>query len=64
MREFRSSEHVVQDERFMRPKEVPSLCGDATKAKESLGWSPTISFEQLVKRMVEAEVRELKQKTP
>ena len=57
------SQYVIQDERFMRPTEVPSLCGDASKAKQTLGWSPTMSFQNLVKRMVESEVRALKQNT-
>jgi len=49
-------EYIVQDDRFMRPTEVPSLCGDATKALQVLDWKPKMSFEQLVQRMVEAEV--------
>ena len=50
-------EYVVQDERFMRPTEVPSLCGDATKALDVLNWKPDMTFEQLVHRMVEAELQ-------
>ena len=56
------SEYVVQDERFMRPAEVPSLCGDTSKAKQTLDWTPTVSFVDLVNRMVSAEVDALKQK--
>ena len=48
---------VVKDQRFMRPAEVPSLCGDASKAKEYLAWSPTVSFRSLIERMVESELR-------
>jgi GDPmannose 4,6-dehydratase len=44
--------YVRQDERFMRPSEVDLLIGDATKARTKLGWSPDVTFEQLVKRMV------------
>lgn len=57
------SKYVVRDERFMRPAEVPSLCGDATKARQRLGWSPTVSFDELVTRMVHAEVQALKDNT-
>ena len=57
------SKYVIQDERFMRPAEVPSLCGDASKAKQVLGWSPTISFRNLVQRMVAFEVQVLRHKT-
>ena len=39
------------DERYFRPAEVESLLGDATKAKEKLGWEPTTSFKQLVEDM-------------
>jgi GDPmannose 4,6-dehydratase len=44
--------YVRQDERFMRPSEVDLLIGDATKARTKLGWTPEVTFEQLVKRMV------------
>ena len=43
---------VVQDPRFYRPAEVDVLCGDASKAREVLGWSPKIDFEEMVRRMV------------
>ena len=47
---------VVQvDQRYYRPTEVEQLLGDATKAKEKLGWSPKISLPELVKEMVEAD---------
>lgn len=52
-------EFVVQDPRFMRPAEVPSLCGDASRAREILGWTPTVSFESLVERMVESELNSI-----
>ncbi len=48
--------YVVQDERFMRPAEVDYLVGDATKAREVLGWEPTVSFEELVRMMVDADL--------
>ena len=44
--------YVEQDQRFMRPAEVDYLIGDASKAREKLGWRPTVPFEELVKIMV------------
>lgn len=41
---------------YFRPNEVPDLCGDYSKARENLGWSPQISFEQLVEEMVIADL--------
>jgi GDPmannose 4,6-dehydratase len=49
---------VVQDPRFLRPAEVDLLIGDATKAREKLGWRPTIDFEQLVTMMVDHDLAE------
>jgi len=43
----------------LRPTEVDLLCGDATKAKEVLGWEPKTSFEDLVKLMVDTDIKEL-----
>lgn len=51
---------VVIDPVYFRPTEVDTLLGDPTKAKEKLGWVPTISFEQLVKEMVHADLEEAK----
>lgn len=47
--------HLMIDERLFRPHEVPLLLGDATKAKEKLGWSPTVTFKELVKIMYEED---------
>jgi len=49
-------DHVVQDERFMRPAEVDLLIGDSTKAKEKLGWIPKTSFKELVTMMVDSDL--------
>ncbi|WP_137179339.1 GDP-mannose 4,6-dehydratase [Roseomonas sp. AR75] len=47
---------VTVDARFMRPAEVDVLHGDPAKAKAKLGWEPTISFEQMMAEMVEADI--------
>jgi len=49
-------EHVVVDERYLRPAEVDLLIGDASKARRDLGWEREVSFEQLVTMMVEADL--------
>jgi GDPmannose 4,6-dehydratase len=57
-------EHVETDPRYLRPTEVDELLGDATKARESLGWAPTVGFDELVRMMVEADLeRAAKEKT-
>jgi GDPmannose 4,6-dehydratase len=52
-------EHVVQDERFMRPAEVDLLIGDAGRAREALGWEPEVDFRGLVHMMVDADLERL-----
>lgn len=49
---------IAIDERYFRPTEVDTLLGDASKAKEVLGWSPKVGFKELVKIMIEAEFEE------
>ena len=51
---------VMIDERFIRPAEVDILIGDSSKAREKLGWSPQVNFQQLVKMMVDADLNLLK----
>jgi GDPmannose 4,6-dehydratase len=53
-------DYVVEDERFMRPAEVDLLIGDASKARRVLGWQPETSFEELVRMMVEADLRRVR----
>jgi GDPmannose 4,6-dehydratase len=48
--------HVVTDPKFVRPAEVDVLVGDARKAKEQLGWHPTVSFEDMIANMVDADL--------
>jgi len=52
--------YVVVDERFYRPADVNTLCGDPTKAREELGWEPKVSFEQLVHMMVDEDMKRVK----
>lgn len=49
-------DYVKQDPRFMRPAEVDQLIGDNSKAQRVLGWKPTVSFEELVVTMVDADL--------
>jgi GDPmannose 4,6-dehydratase len=49
-------DYVEIDSKLIRPAEVDFLCGDATKAREKLGWEPEVSFEELIKVMVEADL--------
>ncbi|MBX7164985.1 MAG: GDP-mannose 4,6-dehydratase [Pirellulales bacterium] len=51
---------VEIDPALLRPAEVNTLCGDATKAREQLGWSPQVSFPELVKMMVEADLERVR----
>jgi GDPmannose 4,6-dehydratase len=53
-------QYVVQDERFFRPAEVDLLVGDSSKARATLGWKPKVSFPELVKTMVDADLALLK----
>jgi GDPmannose 4,6-dehydratase len=54
-------EVIAIDPRFYRPAEVDRLCGDSTKARKELGWQPTISFRDMIKRMVAHDIKEAKQ---
>ncbi len=53
--------YVVVDPALYRPADVDLLVGDATKARTKLGWAPSVSFEQLVKIMVDADLELVKQ---
>ena len=52
--------YVYVDEAFLRPADVDLLIGDATKAKQKLGWQPSITFEEMIQKMVEADLAALK----
>jgi GDPmannose 4,6-dehydratase len=50
---------VEIDPKYYRPAEVDALCGDASKARERLGWAPKVTFKELVRIMVESDVKAL-----
>ena len=52
-------QYVVVDERFLRPAEVYTLLGDATKAREKLGWEPEVGFEEMVRQMVDWDLEQV-----
>jgi GDPmannose 4,6-dehydratase len=49
-------EHVVVDPKYFRPAEVDILLGDPAKARQALGWKPSVSFKELVRLMVDADM--------
>jgi len=53
------ADHVVTDERLVRPAEVDLLVGDASLARAELGWEPEVDFEGLIRMMVRADLRAL-----
>jgi GDPmannose 4,6-dehydratase len=57
-------EHVRIDPRFLRPAEVEHLIGDASKAREKLGWEPRTSFEEMIRLMVDADLDLLRSGVP
>ncbi|MFK8181876.1 MAG: GDP-mannose 4,6-dehydratase [Phormidesmis sp.] len=56
------NDYVAFDERYLRPAEVDLLIGDPSKAKRVLGWEPEVSFEGLVKLMVDSDLEAIGQK--
>ena len=53
-------DYVVSNDNFIRPTEIKGLTGDSTLAEKELGWKPRISFENLVKLMVDADLNRFK----
>ncbi|MGA9347559.1 MAG: GDP-mannose 4,6-dehydratase [Anaerolineae bacterium] len=53
-------DHVVVDPKLFRPADVDFLVADATKARTKLGWEPTVTFEELIQMMVDADLEALK----
>lgn len=52
-------QYVIVDERFLRPAEVYTLLGDATKAREKLGWEPEVGFEEMARQMVDWDLEQV-----
>jgi len=52
-------DHVEIDPKLIRPAEVDHLCGDASKAREKLGWTPKTTFEEMIRMMVESDLAQL-----
>lgn len=50
------ADRVVTDARFLRPSDAPEMVGDATRARERLGWTPTVGFDEMVARMVATDL--------
>ncbi len=48
------------DERYFRPTEVDALLGDPSKARQKLGWHHKVSFDELVREMVDADLKEMR----
>lgn len=57
-------EHVIVDDKFFRPAEVYELRADPSRAKEQLGWSPTISFEEMVRNMTATDLQRVRREDP
>jgi GDPmannose 4,6-dehydratase len=52
--------HVVVDKAFYRPAEVHLLMGDYSKARKKLGWKPKVGFKDLVRMMVDSDIKRIK----
>jgi GDPmannose 4,6-dehydratase len=50
---------VTIDQRYFRPAEVEDLLGDSTRARQRLGWQPTITFREMIAKMVYSDIAEL-----
>ena len=61
---FNGQDIIKVDPRYFRPTEVETLLGDASKAKNRLNWFPKISFEELVKEMIEEDLKLSKKDNP
>ena len=54
---LRMEDHVEHNPDLLRPAEIHCLCGDASRARSTLGWEPEVTFDSLVERMVAADLR-------
>jgi GDPmannose 4,6-dehydratase len=51
------TQHVKVDDAYMRPSDVPELLGDSSRAREVLGWSPKVSFEEMIREMLAHDIK-------
>ena len=51
-------DHIILDEKYLRPEELEDLKGDSYKLRSELGWEPKVSFEQMITEMIEQELHE------
>jgi GDPmannose 4,6-dehydratase len=56
-------EYVEVDPKYFRPTEVDELVGDASKARRELGWSPKVTFKELVRMMVDSDMEAIRKRT-
>jgi len=54
-----ASDHIRVDQRLVRDPEAVPLIGDSARARATLGWEPSVGFEELIRRMVDADLRAL-----
>jgi GDPmannose 4,6-dehydratase len=54
-------DHVISDERLLRPTEISAARGNYARAKAELGWEPRTGFRELIELMVDADIHRLKQ---
>ncbi|MDA1049891.1 MAG: GDP-mannose 4,6-dehydratase [Planctomycetota bacterium] len=57
-------DHVEIDQAFIRPADVNTLCGNPGKARQQLGWEPEVSFAELVRMMVDADLQRVAKESP
>jgi GDPmannose 4,6-dehydratase len=50
-------DYVKFDEAYMRPSDVPETRGDSTRARQELGWQPTVTFEEMIREMLEHDIK-------
>jgi GDPmannose 4,6-dehydratase len=55
-----AEDHVVSDATLFRPSEIAATCGDFSKARQVLGWEPSISFEEMIAEMIDVDLKRLR----
>jgi GDPmannose 4,6-dehydratase len=61
--ELNYEDHVIQNQKFLRPEELPYLKGDSTKIRTELGWSPEYTFEMMMDEMIESWMKYFSENT-